>query len=308
MMYRRTKPWLSLATAAMMLFASSPATAAAANSVRPARGLVVTESNRSFEETWSVLNAALDSNSAISIVGQIDHAAAAASVGLELDPNRVVFFGNPRLGTPLMLDGRTAGIDLPQKIQVFVEDGTVLVAYNSAALLADRHDGAGVPTLETIANALATLTQGAAENTVDDKTPGTERYRSKPGLITETSAFSFDATWNRLIEAIGTSPAAVAFSIDHQMNARSVGLDLPPTRLVVFGNPKAGTRLMQETPAIGIDLPLKMLVWEDADGSVFVTHNSAEYLAKRHFLNKGHDVLAAVDGLLGKLRSAAALP
>ncbi len=75
--------------------------------------------------------------------------------------------------------------------------------------------------------------------------------------------------------------------IDHADNASKAGLELPPTQLLVFGNPASGTPLMQANRLIAIDLPLKLLVWEDADGVVWISYNDAAFLQKRHHLG-GH--------------------
>ena len=74
--------------------------------------------------------------------------------------------------------------------------------------------------------------------------------------------------------------------IDHSGEAAKVGMKMPPTKLLIFGDPKAGTPLMLAAPSIAIDLPLKILVWEDAQGKVWLSYNSPEYLAERHDLPK----------------------
>lgn len=248
-------------------------------------GMVLVESERSFEETWSSLITALNANPNINLIAIVDHGAAAASVGLELDPNRVAVFGNPRLGAPLMQVNRTVGLDLPQKIQVFEHDDDVWVGFNDATYLKVRHRLGDQPTLTTIAGALRGLAGTAADEDVDDDAGRLRWVRRHRGLITETSDADFDTTWQRLLDAIDASPANVAFTVDHQAGATSAELDLPPTRLVVFGNPNLGTPLMAARPTSGIDLPLKILVWEDADGSTKVTTNDIE-LARRHRLRR----------------------
>lgn len=75
--------------------------------------------------------------------------------------------------------------------------------------------------------------------------------------------------------------------IDHADNAKKAGLELPPTQLLVFGNPEGGTPLMRANRLIGLDLPMKLLVWEDDDGVVWISYNETAYLQKRHRLD-GH--------------------
>lgn len=72
--------------------------------------------------------------------------------------------------------------------------------------------------------------------------------------------------------------------IDHNGEAKKAGLEMPPTKLLIFGNPKAGTPLMLAAPTIAIDLPLKILVWQDAEGQVWITYNAPDYLQHRHSL------------------------
>lgn len=257
-------------------------------------GMVIVESDRSFDDTWSTLIGALEANPNITIVAQIDHAAAASSVGLDLDPNRVVVFGNPNLGAPLMAINQITGLDLPQKIHVFVEDGRVWVGFNDTTFLRNRHRLGDAPTLETISGALRTLAGVATDRTVDQQARPSRSFQYRPGLVTIGSDADIDTTWDRLLAAIDASPAAIAYTVDHEAAAAAVaGIDLRPTRLVVFGNPNLGTPLMQAQPTAGIDLPIRFLVWEDADGQVFVTTND-ERLARRHRIRRNQlDAIAS---------------
>jgi uncharacterized protein (DUF302 family) len=104
------------------------------------------------------------------------------------------------------------------------------------------------------------------------------------GLITVASSFSVRETVERLMSFV-TSHGLVLFArIDHAAGAAQVGLPLRPTELVIFGHAKGGTPLMADRQTAGIDLPLKVLAWEDADGKVWLTCNDAAWLARRHGL------------------------
>ena len=245
-------------------------------------GMVIVESERTADETWTALVAALGANPNINLIATIDHSAAAASVDLELDFNRVAVFGNPALGSPLMVENQVAGLDLPQKIQVFEWRGRVWIGFNDTTYLAARHHLGDLPQLDTIAGALRTLTGVAIDEEVDARSFGSRRFRRNPATITVPSDDDVETTYRRLVAAIEASPANIAFEVDHQAGAEGAGIDLRPTRLVVFGNPQLGTPLMQARPTAGIDLPLKFLVWEDADGQTFVTTNDESLLKKRH--------------------------
>src|SRR5260370_23678595 len=91
--------------------------------------------------------------------------------------------------------------------------------------------------------------------------------------------------------------------IDHAAGAAAVGLSLRPTELLIFGNAKSGTPLMQSMQTIGIDLPLKALVWQDASGSTWLSYNDPSWLAKRHGL--GHEVDATVGAIAAVLDAMA---
>jgi uncharacterized protein (DUF302 family) len=113
------------------------------------------------------------------------------------------------------------------------------------------------------------------------------------GLTTSPSAFSVRETIDRL-ERIVTSKGLHVFArIDHADGAARVGLALRPTELLLFGHPRGGTPLMQDQQTSGIDLPVKALAWEDAEGGVWLTYNDASWLARRHQLGAGSSAAVA---------------
>ena len=112
------------------------------------------------------------------------------------------------------------------------------------------------------------------------------------GLTTIRSAHSFSETVARLRAAFEAHRIKIFTSIDQQAEAAAVGLTMPPTVLVIFGSPQAGTPLMLARPLSAIDLPLKVLVSEPTPGEVLVSSNTAQYLAERHGLPR--DLLANI--------------
>lgn len=104
------------------------------------------------------------------------------------------------------------------------------------------------------------------------------------GLINKPSRHSVDQTVERLKNILESKGVKLFALIDHSGEAEKVGMKMPPTKLVIFGNPKAGTPLMLAAPSIAIDLPLKILIWEDAAGKVWLTYNNPEFLRERHGL------------------------
>jgi uncharacterized protein (DUF302 family) len=102
------------------------------------------------------------------------------------------------------------------------------------------------------------------------------------GIIDKPSVHLFEQTIDRLIEIVRSKGLTVFAVIDHSGEAEKVGMTMHPTKLVIFGNAKAGTPLMVAAPRSAIDLPLKILVWTDAVGKVWVSYNTPEYLQQRH--------------------------
>jgi uncharacterized protein (DUF302 family) len=131
---------------------------------------------------------------------------------------------------------------------------------------------------------------------------------SDNGLITVRCERPVRETVDRLAEVVAAAGLTVFGRVDHGGNATAVGLELRPTELLIFGNPLGGTPLMQDQQTAGIDLPVKALIWEDADGTVWLTYNDAEWLAQRHGLGpQSHDAVEALSrGLTTVTHKAAA--
>src|SRR5580700_8495841 len=102
------------------------------------------------------------------------------------------------------------------------------------------------------------------------------------GIIDIPSSHSVEQTVEKLKGILQAKGVTIFAVVDHSGEAEKVGLKMPPTKVVMFGNPKAGTPLMLAAPSIAIDLPLKILIWEDAQGKAWVSYNSPEYLQERH--------------------------
>lgn len=129
---------------------------------------------------------------------------------------------------------------------------------------------------------------------------------SDNGLVTIQSSLPTRATVETLTAALVSRGLAVFARVDHAANAASVGLSLRPTEVVIFGNPEGGTALMQDRQTSGIDLPLKVLVWEDAGGKTWLTYNDPEWIARRHGLGTASEAaVKAMTGLLAAIAQAA---
>jgi uncharacterized protein (DUF302 family) len=127
-----------------------------------------------------------------------------------------------------------------------------------------------------------------------------------PELVMLASRHSTAETVKRLKALLDQKKIDVFAHIDHAAAANNVGLSLRPTQVLIFGNPRAGTPLMQSQQAIGLDLPLRVLVWEDEKGKTWLTYRRLAFVAKRHGIDKPEAVKALDDGLAALARAATA--
>ncbi len=104
------------------------------------------------------------------------------------------------------------------------------------------------------------------------------------GIVDKPSKHSVDETVEKLKTILHSKEVTLFALVDHSGEAEKVGMKMRPTKLLIFGSPKAGTPLMLAAPSVAIDLPLKILVWEDGEGKVWVSYNGPEYLKERHGL------------------------
>jgi uncharacterized protein (DUF302 family) len=118
------------------------------------------------------------------------------------------------------------------------------------------------------------------------------------GILSKPSNHSVDETLEKLKRILQAKGVNVFAIVDHSGEAEKVGLNMRPTKLVIFGNPKAGTPLMLAAPTTAIDLPLKILIWEDGQGKVWISYNSPAYLQQRHgFPQELVQIVAVVETL-----------
>ena len=214
------------------------------------------------------------------MVGVINHAANAKNVDLELSPTQLILFRDHRLEKRLLYRSPTVAIDLPQKILVWEdqESGKIKLLYNAAGYLSDRH---GIKPRDYLLSHLnkRLMQFGQLDN----------------GLLTIDSEFSVEDTVKKLKTVLLDNGFFIPFIFEftgnsHYRHYRN------PTQLIIFGNPKVGTPLMQNQQSIGVDLPQKFLVWEDKQGMVHVTYNDPVFIGKRHGLQ-------GLDTMLGNIAS-----
>src|SRR3954447_23237451 len=115
------------------------------------------------------------------------------------------------------------------------------------------------------------------------------------GLTIRPSSYGPKETMDRLPASVVDKGMAILALIDHAAAAAKVGLELRPTEVLIFGNPRAGTPLMQAAQTLGIDLPLRALVWQDEAGKTWVAYNDPEWLTERH------GAVAGIGGIVGRM-------
>ena len=128
------------------------------------------------------------------------------------------------------------------------------------------------------------------------------------GLISVKSPHDVKTTADRLETALKEKGMTVFIRVNHAEGARTVGMELRPTELVVFGNPNVGTPLMQCSQGVAIDLPQKALIWEDETGHVWLSYNDPHYLVKRHKIEGCDEVVKKIENALNSFAQAATMP
>jgi uncharacterized protein (DUF302 family) len=128
------------------------------------------------------------------------------------------------------------------------------------------------------------------------------------GIISVKSSHAVKATADRLENALKQKGMTVFIRINHAAGAQKVGKKLRPTELIIFGNPKVGTPLMQCSQSTAIDLPQKALAWEDSEGTVWLSYNDPNYLVERHGITGCAEVIKKIEKALSNFAKAATMP
>lgn len=128
------------------------------------------------------------------------------------------------------------------------------------------------------------------------------------GIVKKLSAHSTQNTMDNLEGIVKKKGFTVFARVDHAAGASKVGETLRPTQLLIFGNPKVGTALLTSNQSVGLDLPIKVLVWEDGEGTVWLAYNDPAYIAARHGIEDKDAVVSKMTGALKGITDAAATP
>lgn len=131
---------------------------------------------------------------------------------------------------------------------------------------------------------------------------------SPEGMVSKPSAHPVGQTLDRLEAALKKNGITIVARVSHHQAAQKVGISVRPTELLIFGNPKLGSHMFTSQQTAGIDLPLKALAWEDAQGQVWLTYNDPAYIARRHGITDRADIVTKMSGALNNLSQAATQP
>ncbi len=125
------------------------------------------------------------------------------------------------------------------------------------------------------------------------------------GLVIKKSAFSVKVTLDRLENVLKKKGITIVTRWSHDAGAKKAGIDLRPTELLIFGNPKLGSHMFTSNQTAGIDLPMKALVWQDEKGQVWLAYNDPQYIADRHGIKDRAETVKKMTGALKKLTDKA---
>lgn len=134
---------------------------------------------------------------------------------------------------------------------------------------------------------------------------GTVSAQTSNGMINILSPFSVEQTTSNLEFLLEKKGMTIFNKIEHSKAAKKIGTELRDTKLIIFGNPKIGSKLMECKQSVAIDLPQKFLIWQDDEGDVFISYNSTQYLKQRHKIEGCDGVLKKVKNALAGITKAA---
>ena len=245
----------------------------------------------------------IENNQKVSLVAHFEHHKMAQQKGLALESTHAIYFGNPQLGTPLLQKDQLIGLDLPQKIITFDSGNRSFLYRLSTTYLSDRYD-VSFNDLSTMTKTLDGLSQNIAGN--DQRQMESPSVDEHEGIIVKRSDLSFDDAVNAVQEQIRSAQQLdILAELDHQKNAASVDMELRPTHVIMFGNPQVGIPLMQENRSIAVELPLKILIFEDENGQVKLAHKDMQFLLDRYQVNIQKDHGKKMNQIMAKLMANA---
>ncbi len=249
---------------------------------------VTTDRYQSSDELFEKLDSNVAMEPLLHKVLEIDHSRLGAEVESYMPPAKVLIFSDKKLESELLKRNQLAGIDLPLRVLAYESEpnGPSKIIYNSYDYLASRYglSPSGV-TRSLFENSVSLALSGISPANI--ATFSQDRMQPD-GIVTLDSPFDFEETYSRVLDVINSLNDSVVFgSIDFQSQVRDLGVDIPPTKLILFGAPGPGARAMRNAPTLGLDaFCQKFLVWQDDQQVVHLSFNDLLLVAERQDANK----------------------
>ena len=260
-------------------------------------GLAYAESESEFTETYRGLRASLQ-NSDYRIEKEIDFKEYAESLGKRSREAKMILFSNPSLEVPLLKDNPEMGMEFPSRILTFEDrDKFVLLAYNNTEYYSRMY---GLNSMAAVQNLESSLSQIVSDQ-AGNMTMKNETAMVGKNTITIPSTNSFNETFNILRNTIADdSKVNLIAEVDHQLNARTVGENIRPNKLLLFTTGELEANLIDRHQLSIMDLPLRLLVWEDENNKVYVSYSNLLTITDRHGII-GIDKFLEVRGMLADM-------
>lgn len=260
-------------------------------------GLAYAESEQDFTNTYSSLRAEVQ-RSDYQIVKEIDLKEYTESYRRRSRQTKMILFSNPELETPLINENPEMGLEFPTRLLTYEDRGKyVLVAYNNTEYLSRMY---GLNNMGAIQNMEASLSN-IVSNATDNVTLKNGTAIAGKNTLSASSRNSFAETYNRLRNAIADSEDMnLIAEVDHQANSWTIGGDIRPNKVLIFTTGEMEADLIDRYQVSSVDLPVRILVWEDEDGKTQISYQDLETLIYRHQINSGD---ANIDEIRRKLRT-----
>lgn len=238
---------------------------------------------------FQILNANVHSQPKFEVIVDIDHARLAAKAGSPMPPSHVLIWSDPKLEAAILKHNPLAALDLPLRVLAFEDQVTrrAAVITNSYDYVAHRYS---LPNDEQIRTryktAITKAMKGIPDNAIAEFPSDS---MTNVGLVTLKSKYDFDTTEKRIMDAINAQSDTVIFGkVDFANRSKVHGVALEPLVLILFGGPGPGGKAMASAPTLGLDaFCQKLLIWQDASGTVQVTFNDLMVLAERQQVSGG---------------------
>lgn len=261
-------------------------------------GLAYADSDFEFKDTYSALRAKIQ-QSDYQIYEEIDFKQYAESYRRRSREAKMILFSNPTLETLLIQDTPEIGIEFPSRMLTFEDrDRYVLVAYNNIEYLSRMYNLSNIGAIQNMESSMSQITSKVSGN----MTLKNETAFAGINTITVSSNLSFNQVFNYLRNAIADNPEMnLLADVDHQLNALSVGMNIRANRVLLFTTGELEANMVDRHQLSAIDLPLRILVWEDENNRVKVSYTNLNTIKDRHQMDSNIGRLEEVKSMLSEL-------